>query len=526
MESAPRRPGRVQRIAFDATPLNSPHPDIDARIGWLLAMSRLHHPDPAFMDGRLFVQALGDAGCSASRSLLSRWESGEIPISYEGMTAYEVVLALEPGKISSLSGYIRTAMPSVRARAVRPKLDPSTSDFADRFDELLDLAEDGHARARDWQELGWYLSAAPMIHLRSRTWQVLTGHLINELPRSVRLAYRQYMTAAFHMSKVVRAQDFMVAAIARYVADPDVQVITNPVGLLDRLNTRESAKLVLDIIERPPTQSAFTLGVWLATQKVAQRHFSREERARLDMLVLRLWRANPAKAGEDLAELIAGLPEGMRSTLVHAATRAGRSKLGYVVEHGEDMVASKARVIAHTLAERARKRVPQDPAYDEDKMLSRLIREALFHRDSERRHLAALLISASPFEEAVTDELLFLLADHGNPPWMRSRTATLIRYLASEVHRMRMLTFLEDPSDDVAVPIAQGLGHLTHASTSDQALRGSLGRDWSLRERAKMYALGMSGSEGLQAILKAKGSPEWQRSAARWWIAQGPAIFE
>jgi hypothetical protein len=31
-------------------------------------------------------------------------------------------------------------------------------------------------------------------------------------------------------------------------------------------------------------------------------------------------------------------------------------------------------------------------------MLTRLIRDALFHRDSERRHLAALLISSSPLD--------------------------------------------------------------------------------------------------------------------------------
>ena len=30
-----------------------------------------------------------------SRSLLSRWESGEIPISYEAMAAYEQVLGLD-----------------------------------------------------------------------------------------------------------------------------------------------------------------------------------------------------------------------------------------------------------------------------------------------------------------------------------------------------------------------------------------------------------------------------------------------
>ena len=121
-----RRPGRTQRIAFDETPLSAAHPNIDARIGWLLAMSRLHHADETYQDGRRFAEALGEAGFPASRSLLSRWESGEIPISYEGMTAYEPVLGLEVGQISSITGYIKASIPALKTRVVRPKLDPTT----------------------------------------------------------------------------------------------------------------------------------------------------------------------------------------------------------------------------------------------------------------------------------------------------------------------------------------------------------------------------------------------------------------
>jgi hypothetical protein len=521
---AAKRPGRVQRIADDATPLNSRQPDIDARIGWLLAMSRLHHPDEAHQDGRAFVTALADAGLPTSRSLLSRWESGEIPISYEGMSAYEAVLGLTPGQISSLTGYIRASIPGVRSRVVRPKLDPSTREFARRFDELLDMAEDGGAAARDWQELGWHMAAVPMVHLRATTWEALTGQLINQLPRSTKVAYRQYSTAAMNLASVLRAQDYLVEAIKHYVSNPDVQVVTNPMGLLDRLPTREAARLVLDALADPPNPSVFGVAVWVAAMKVVHGGFSEEERAELDMLVLRLWRQNPAKASEDLAELIANLPEGMRSSLVRAASRSGRRKLGYVVEHGEEVVATQARDIAQELAEAARGRVPQDASYDGDRMLARLVREALFHRDSERRHLAALLISASPFGDAVADELLSLVAVEGYPAWMRGRAATLVRYLSSDAHRMRMLSLIDHPVDEVAAPVTQGIGHMHLTPMADQALRRSLRHELSTRERAKMYALGMTGSPGLEAIMRSTDAPEWQRSAARWWRTQGSAI--
>ncbi|HEX6517220.1 MAG TPA: hypothetical protein VF049_16760 [Nocardioidaceae bacterium] len=522
--STSRRPGRLQRIASDSTPLNSTRPDIASRIGWLLAMSRLHHPDPAFSDGRQFVQALRDAGVSASRSLISRWESGEIPVSYEGMSGYEQVLGLEAGRISSLSGYVRAAIPGVKARVIRPQLDPGTREFALRLDDLLDLAEAGQAQGRDWQELGWHMAAAPLVHLRGSTWETITGLVVNQLPRSVKVTYRQYSTAAMNLASIPRAQHFMTEAIARYITAPGVQVLTNPIGLLDRLPTRGAAKLVLDLIDDPPTETVFAMAVWVASQKVAKGDFTPEERTRLDMAVLRLWRANPAKASEDLAELIAGLPEGLRSTLTSAAMKAGRRKLGYVVETGEELAAPAARTLSHELAEAARSRVPQQGSYEEDVMLPRLVREALFHRDSERRHLAALLVSASPFGDAVADVLLALLERQDCPPLVRVRAATLARYLSNDVHRMRMLRFLEDKQDGVGIVVAQGIGHMTFSELSDQVLRSSLQETWSLRERAKLYALGMSGSPGLDAILRSRNAPEWQQEAARWWRAQGPAI--
>lgn len=519
-----RRPGRIQRIAYDETPLGAAKPDLDARIGWLLAMSRLHHQDGSFQDGHTFTEALADAGVRVSRSLLSRWESGDIPITYEGMSAYEVALGLEPGRISSLTGYIRTSLPSVASRVVRPKLDPSTVAFADRFDYLLDVAEEGGARAHDWQQLGWHLAAAPMIHLRAKLWRVLARRLVQQLPRTTKLTFRQYTTAAVYMAAIPRAQDFLADAIADYIADPDVQVVTSPVGLLGQLPTRHAAQLVLGIIERPPHDGAFRLGVWLAAQKIARGHFTPEERSALDMLVLRLWRADPAKAAEQLAELIAGLPTGLRSTLVDAAARAGRDGLGYAVLHGEEATSAEAATTSERVAEGARGRVPQDPTYAEDRMLVRLVREAIFHRDLERRHLAGLLIATSPFDRAVADELLDLLADPSQPEVTRVRSASLVRYLAADQHRMRMLSFMSDPVEHVAVGLTQGLGHLTASPTSDVALRTSLRSELSPRDRALMYALGMTGSTSLRTIERSSVAPGWQRSAARWWLAHGSAI--
>lgn len=519
-----RRPGRLQKIAHDDTPINARNPDIDARIGWLLAMSRLHHLDESMADGRRFVQALESVGCRASRSLVSRWESGEIPISYEGMAAYEQVLGLASGEISSITGYVRSAIPGVKTRVARPQLDPASPEFSRRLDELIDLAEDDAACATQWQDLGWHVAAVPLVHVRARTWETLAHQVVNRLPRSVKVPYRQYSTAAMNLAASPRARDHLTDAVHDYISTPGAQVLTNPIGLLDQLPTRRAAEMVLDLVEDPPSEAVAALAVWVAAQKVTRGDFTAEERARLDMLVLRRWRADPVRAADELAELIASLPEGLRSTLTQAASRAGRRKLGYVVESGEDLAPTMARGLSHELAEASRAQVPGAPAYAEDRMLPRLVREALFHRDSERRHLASLLISASPFGDAIADGLLSLLGAPNAPAPVRARAATLARYLSSDAHRMRMLGFVDDPNDDVGTYVAQGIGHMTFSAFSDQILRSSLRDAWSPRERAKLYALGMTGSAALGPIARSRNAPAWQREAAQWWLNQGPAV--
>jgi transcriptional regulator with XRE-family HTH domain len=518
-----RRPGRVQKIASDDTPWTST-PDVNARIGWLLAMTRLHHRDADMADGATFTAALVAAGCTASRSLVSRWESGDIPASYEGMSAYERALGLPAGELSSLTGYLRAAIPGVTARVARPQLDPGSKDFSARLDELIETAEDGRARAGDWQDLGWHLAAVPLVHLRAPTWEAITHRVVTELPRSVNVAYRQYSTAAMNIASVPRAHDFLTDAVDRHVHTPGVQVLADPAGLLDQLPTRRAAEIVLELVEDAPSDAIRAIAVWTAAQKLTRGDFTAEERARLGMLVLQRWRANPLRASIELGELIASLPEGLRSTLTQAATRAGQPQLGYVVESGEDLDADLARGLSADLAEAARAAVPGDPVDGEDRMLVRLVREALFRRDSERRHLAALFLSASPFAEAVADGLFSLLSAPTTPEPVRVRAAILERYLGGEAHRLRMLGFVEDRSEEVAAPIVQGVGHLSFATLSDQAIRSSLNDEWSPRERAKMYALGMSASPVLESLAHARNAPAWQREAAQWWLSQGAAI--
>jgi hypothetical protein len=326
-----------------------------------------------------------------------------------------------------------------------------------------------------------------MIHLRRPVWEVLSRRLIDQLPRSVKVAYRQLSTAAMNMAAIPRAQDFLVVAIAQYISDPAVQVITSPAGLLDRLPTRQAARLVLEIMEKPQTKLTYETGVWLATQKVIRKDFDAAERTELDMLILKTWRRDPAQASVDLAELIAELPEGMRSTLVQASAKAGRHRLGYVVQHGEETGRDQGQ-----RSSPERSLTPPAPGHrrsrrrTDDRMLPRLVREALFHRDSERRHLASLLLISRRRSRRRSPTSCSPGSPRPYPEWMQGPT----RHAGplpqqSTCHRMRLRRPRRRPvRRGRHSSVIQGDRAPALNVVSDQALRNSLAREWSTTRAA------------------------------------------
>lgn len=511
------RRGRPQAVAYDATPLHTVTPDLDARIGWLLAMSRLH--DDAYADGGRFVAAAAEHGLGVSRSLVSRWESGEITASFEGLATYEAVLRLRPGTLTGLVGYLQAN----HGGHGRPTLDPARTGFADRLDELLDRAESGLATSLEWQELGWHCAAVPLLHLREGTWRALASGVLDVVPRAVGTSQLLLQNAVSGLAQLPRSRGYLLDAIVAHLADPHAQVVTSPFSLLARLPDRRARDLVLDEFESPRTPPLIMLSVSMLTEMLVRDELDEDQRARLGIQVLRQWRADPERSAARLAELVAVLPEGLRSTLTAAAERSGDDGLTYAVQHGEARAEVAERLSAE-LAAGARSRTPGQPAHGEDRMLPRLVREVLFHRHQERRHQATLVLAASPFAAGLCDELLVLLGDDGRSAEVRLTAAWAVRYLAQDAHRMRIVRLAEHPDELVGAPITLALGHIRFDGVSDQVLRASLGRDLTNRSRAAMYALGMTGSPGLAALARSTAVPEWQRRAATWWAAHGPAV--
>ena len=115
------RRGRPYQVPEDHTPIGGDSIDIDARVGWLLLMSRLHHPDPDLALGECFNAALRKVGLQADRSAVSRWESGKVTPRYSVLVAYEQALGLRVGQLTSVVNAQRRAFGGEGLSGTGPK---------------------------------------------------------------------------------------------------------------------------------------------------------------------------------------------------------------------------------------------------------------------------------------------------------------------------------------------------------------------------------------------------------------------
>jgi hypothetical protein len=475
------------------------HADLGRRFAWLLLTHRLR-ADPAYADPARFAVALTEAGGGVTPEVSADevlgWEAAaELP-PYDVVAAWEQVCGLTDGWLVTVGPFLASSVSEVSP--VWPDPLPSAGT---RGQELMASVVNGTAADADR----------------------VAQDLVTQLPRSVGVAYRRLSIAAAQLCTLPDVQDAVVTRIRQQVAHGVVQQPSDPVRLLANVPTRASAALVLEMLERPPTRTLLPVVVWVATRKLVQGQFTDAERARLEVAVLTRWRSGAHAAQRELAELIAALPEGVRNTLVRAAADVGVPTLGHVMEHGEEDSATPAAKIAAEVAATALAAAPGNAPYDESPLLTQLVREALFHHRTERRHLAAVLLETSPFRGGVADQVVALLGSVEDRA-LRIRAATLACYVTGESHRMRLHRFLEDRQASVAMFATYALGRLPYAVTTDLALRRGLPTKPTPAAQARLHALGMTGSPVLATLASRTGAAEWQRRAAEWWLAGGPAI--
>lgn len=517
------RRGRPYQVPEDHTPISGDSIDIDARVGWLLLMSRLHHPDPDLALGESFNAALRKVGLQADRSAVSRWESGKVTPRYSVLVAYEQALGLRVGQLTSVVNAQRRAFGGEGLPAWMPVLDASSEGFHAELDALFDQVINGPATGPEWTSLAHHVSAAGTMYVHGQVWAELTDTLISQMARSVGIAYLQRLEAVRLLLEHRVAHPYLLQATGRYLDDPAVQVINDPMGVLEISTAPEAAEVVLEKFFRTRSPEVLGAAADAVAIKIDAGCYTPAQLAEIERAVLARLQHRGASAAM-LGELIMAMPPSSRGRLVAASHGlVGHEQVAQSAAHGERFSPDVTRRVSQRISDAIRDQLPTGNLYDEDKMTPRVIREALFSSRMGRSHYASLALNGSPFRPLLADQLAQELEQAGLDDPMADRYARLLRYVATPRQEEALLAWLPKAPPAIARDFAVAVGHLPSDRCVSELVPLITG-DRSLVDRSLIYALGMRQSTALILLAATPDQPEHVREAAGWWRRQGGAI--
>lgn len=501
-----QRTGRPARLPQDRTRWDAPSIDNRARTGWLHLVSRA----VAGVTRAQLSDALAERGVVADVNRMSRWESGRQQPPVEVTRGYEAVLGLTPGRlVAPTRGLQRLGGEHVDGVC------------QEGLDELLTaVLDDGPVAGDEWLRVASGLVWHDHVFLRGSEWDALCRRLVSELARSTgaghHLRHESCLTLLHHPS----SQRHLLRAIGGWVTTPDVQVVTPVVGLLADVGG-DTDDVVVRLLEGgDPRVAAATVPVAaarVASESVAPRHLA----TLAELTAHRLTGGASGRELADLLDLACALPEVGFQRVVRAQ-RDGivRDQLVHIRSSATLIPDADLRRLARSLAWRAQwgaeDREPPEP----DRMLERLVREALFHVSGRRREQAGRLVAASPYGAVLATHVAALTDDPRD--LLATRAWELMLVLGhGDAHRTVVERVL-DPSSRHRADALLALGLGDRPLPDDEAARvARVGIDEPTLRYPSVLALGLSAPGALADL---DGLDPTTDRAITWWRDAGSRV--
>ena len=522
--SPARRRGRPYRFPEDLTALTRVHGGVDQRVAWLLSASRIYATDTDLAYRDKFVEVLKAHGYAADQARVSRWESGALRVPDRVITAYETVLGFAPSHLASVVHGLRRSQDPT-SYDLEPVATPPAQLHAE-LDALFERVDGDAAHGSDWIALTNYIATHPQVYMQPRSWEQLAETLIRQMGRSVGPAYLRRFEALRTLIRHPSAQRHVVKTIGAFVTDPAGQVVMHPLTLLQEVEDPRAGQLAIRMLTSA-TGMLQQGAAWTTAVKVARGHFDEDPLTRLEgMLVMLLGAGSRSLSEMDVLDIVARLPESASHRLSRAIRESTTVKrLDMLLKTGEILPENVTRRVATAAATRAQELTDAPYRVEPDLMLQRLVREALFHGHQERRHLSGVLLTVSPYRDALGTALAEAIDTEDED--VAYQAVLLMRYLAPDGQRadLRRRSAAPIPERLRGVAILT-LGRLSAGVLDEEEplIRAALEGARPAMTRSCVYALGMSGSSMLKEL--ADSDSEFLRRAAGWWLRTGPAIHE
>ncbi len=520
-----KRRGRPPQMPDDLTSMDEGYYDPWARTAWLLVTCRTLGRETAYADRSVFVQALRDAGVTADLSRLSRWESGQHPITFKALRGYETVLGLPEGALVAANRQlVRDCDPAGKA--------PERVSFAERSDTapdalimgLIDKATaSGDAMTGgDWLTLVTELDHFELVLLPARHWTLLCERLVQELARTTGVDQLRRFEALSTLINHPVGQRHVLHALGAWLTDDDVQVVSPMLGLLQQLEDPAASALVLKLLDSD--NKALALGaIQVAACKVARGHFDGAPLAQLEQHAIRGLLVPAYKRGADLLDLLAHLPNDSFARVVRTLKDGPLRSRVLTARETKDLAGKDAsRQISRTVATQVQAMTPAVYTAEPDQLLQRLLRESLCHVSTNRRRLATYALGLSPYADAVAD--CFITLAGSDRELLGERAWESVWMLGHGSRREDVVALVDADQPWVQrralVSLARSPKRLT--THEQERIKVAMQHENASVRRAALYATGLQAPHHLPKPLGVSKSPD--APVVTWWRRLGPAI--
>ena len=197
-------------------------------------------------------------------------------------------------------------------------MDSRSEGFHERLDSIFDCLLEGPATGPEWTSLGHHVSAADAMYVHGQVWDPLSDKLINQLARSVGVSYLQRFEAVRLLLEHRVAHPWLLQAVGDFLDDPAVQIINDPMGVLEISPAPVAAEVILERLFTTQSADVFGAAADAAAIKIQDDFYGPQEIRKIEEVVLaKLSEPNATASG--LEELINALPGGVAGATARRA---------------------------------------------------------------------------------------------------------------------------------------------------------------------------------------------------------------
>ncbi|NYJ75531.1 MULTISPECIES: hypothetical protein [Allobranchiibius] len=496
-------PGRGRPVAmpYDRTPLRGRSVDPQARIAWLLRLSRLATvPGPA---GK-FLEMLRAQGCHLGPSTLCRYETGAERVPLSVVRAYEAALSLPAGHlVGVICGIDRMFGPAIAPEAHAPmsrvQLGAALGDWETRVPA-------GAMLGTDWMQVADVITRPTGPVLPPSVLNSWVDQLLSEAMRSVHHASTTRLHTVGSLLADGDASRILLDSVERVSSEQGARGSARVVAVLGTSADPAVLRWLVGLFERSEGEQQWGAAYGLLNS-ICRGTLPGDLVPDLSRAII-----HAASDGMDRGRPAFMLAQRLSATLTQqVVARLGRYPAP---------TAAGARVQSPAALSSYRLAALRESGLD-DPMLDRLLREALSPDFVERQEHSLLMLAASPYRDVLADVAVQQMVDPAEP-YAAQAAAHVLTYLARPGQQQQLVELMVTSGERFA--LLQALAHA--GCVPDEVDLAGLADDPVLAPAA-VFAAGMSNHPDLQWF---RTNPSIAGSEvqymAEWWGRTGPAITD